>query len=124
MRSVQGIVRSGIGDHARWVLLLQEHYARKTGATLHPGTLNVELTHEWSVPAGSPTLEPEEYGGRVRIHIVRCRFMGEAAWILRTEANERGDGDHEKSIVEIASPLHLRKAYALKDGAQVTVELP
>lgn len=50
--------------------------------------------------------------------------MGEEAWVLRTEANERGDGDHPRTIVEIASDRSLRKSLNLEDGMSVTLELP
>ena len=91
---------------------------------LYPGTLNVQLSQEWSIPNDALVLDPSEYGGRVRIYIAKCRFMGRNAWILRTEANERGEGDHPRSIVEIASDLPLRTTFGLEDGMNVLLELP
>ena len=124
MQSYEGTVRSGLGDHAQWIRKLKDHYERKTGVALFPGTLNVELGDEWFVPRDALTLDPAEYGGRVLIHIVPCRFMDREAWVLRTGANERGDGAHPRTVVEIASDLPLRATYGLEDGHRVTLDLP
>jgi riboflavin kinase, archaea type len=63
---------------------------------LFPGTLNVQLAEEYSIPANATRLEGEEYGGTVSINIVPCRIFEEGAVILRTDANESGEGLHPK----------------------------
>ncbi len=122
-KRTRGRVRSGLGDHAQWIALLVDHYRRLTGETLYPGTLNIELEADWSVPDEASCLRAEDYGGRVSIYVVPCRFMGEPAWVLRTLANERGDGDHPRTIVEIASPFPLRERHGLADGDLVELTL-
>jgi len=40
---LRGRVRTGRGDFGKWIGRLQSHYREKTGLSLYPGTLNVEL---------------------------------------------------------------------------------
>ena len=122
-RVLRGIVRSGLGDCGRWIARLQEEYRAKTGMTLYPGTLNLELSEAFSVPEGALRLEGQEYGGTVSISIVECRVFGRRAFILRTDANELGTGDHPRTIIEIATDVKLRDEHELSDGDLVDVVL-
>ena len=114
---------SGVGNFSYWIERLKDHYRRKTGLQLFPGTLNVELDEEYSVPAGAMRLEGEEYGGTVTVHIVPCRVFEEEAVILRTDSNERGEGAHPKTIVEVACAVKLREKYGLRDGDLVRIKV-
>lgn len=118
-----GRVVSGVGNFSYWIERLHAHYERKTGLKLFPGTLNVELDEEYSVPEGAARLEGEEYGGNVSVHIVPCRVFGERAVILRTESSERGEGAHPKTVVEVACEVKLRDKYRLRDGDVVRIEV-
>lgn len=118
-----GRVVTGVGNFSYWIELLKEHYRRKTGLLLFPGTLNIELDEEYSVPAGAMRLEGEEYGGTVSVNIVPCRVFGERAVILRTDSSERGEGAHSKTIIEVACESKLRDKYRLRDGDVVRVEV-
>ena len=62
-----GRVVTGVGNFSYWIEKLKEHYLRKTGMSLFPGTLNVQLEEGYSVPADSLSLKAEEYGGRVSV---------------------------------------------------------
>jgi riboflavin kinase len=114
-----GRVVTGVGNFSYWIERLKDHYRRKTGMSLFPGTLNVCLEEEYSVPADALRLEAEEYGGTVSVNIVPCRIFGERAVILRTDAAERDS----KTIVEVACEVKLRDKYSLRDGALVQVEV-
>ena len=114
---------TGRGDFAQWIAKLQKHYERKTGVRLFPGTLNLELSEPYTLPQKRIRLEAAEYGGRVSVNIVPCRILGRPAFILRTDANESGHGHHPRSILEVASDVKLRDAFALSDGDVVQVEL-
>lgn len=118
-----GRVVTGVGNFAYWIELLNDHYLRKTGLRLFPGTLNVELEEEYSVPDGATRLEAEEYGGTVSVNIVPCRVFDEAAVILRTDRYEWGDGTHPKTLVEVACEVKLREKYGLRDGDVVRIEV-
>ena len=121
---LRGKVVSGVGSFAYWIGQLQDHYQRKTGMLLYPGTLNLRLDSEYSLPARVIRLEGAEYGGRVSVSIVPCSIQGRRAFLLRTDANENGHGDHPKTIIEIASDVRLRDLYHLQDGdcLEVTID--
>lgn len=122
---LRGKVVSGVGSFAYWIERFQDHYARKTGMVLYPGTLNLRLDSEYCLPAKVIRLEGAEYGGRVSISIVPCSIRGRRAFLLRTDANEKGQGDRPKTIIEIASDVRLRDLYQLQDGddLEVTIDL-
>lgn len=119
-----GTVCTGRGDFARWMELLAAQYAALAGVELVPGTLNVELDTPWSMPAHALRLEPDPLLGTVRVFVVPCRIAGRSAFVLRTEANEAGRGDHPQNLVEIAADVHLRSVLGLMDEDRVEVELP
>ncbi|HEY1579804.1 MAG TPA: DUF120 domain-containing protein [Terracidiphilus sp.] len=120
---LRGRVVSGIGSFAFWIDKLADHYQRKTGMRLFPGTLNVQLESAWRLPENPLRLEGSEYGGAVSVSIVPCSIRGRSAFILRTDANEEGRGHHPKTIIEIATDVKLRDIFSLKDGDPVEIEL-
>lgn len=119
-----GTVRSGLGDFARWMELLADDYRALTGVRLVPGTLNVQLDADWSMPEEALVLEPDPARGTVRVFVAPCRIAGRPAFVVRTAANQEGRGDHPRSLVEIAADVHLRTALGLVDGDAVELELP
>lgn len=120
---LKGRVTSGIGDFSYWIEKLQDHYSKKIGMKLYPGTLNIELDKPYSLPEKRIRLEKEEYGGTVSINLVNCKILGRDAFILRTDKSENGLGRHPKTIIEIACDIKLRDKYKLKDGDVVKVEV-
>jgi riboflavin kinase, archaea type len=123
MKRLVGQVCSGKGDFARWIAKLSEHYRRKTGLVLFPGTLNARLAGAYHIPPNSLRLEAHEYGGTVSVNLVPCRVFGRKAFILRTDAEEAGRGSHPPEVIEIATDVKLREAHGLIDGSAVEVEL-
>lgn len=91
---------------------------------LYPGTLNIELPAPYFVPSNVIRLEANEYGGNVSVNIVPCQIFERRAFLLRTDQNEQGTGQHSRNIIEIATDVRLRDVYQLKDGDWVEVELP
>ena len=120
---LRGRVVSGIGSFSFWIDKLADHYERKTGMKLFPGTLNVQLESPWTLPENPLRLEGSEYGGTVSVSIVPCSIRGRRAFILRTDANEQGRGHHPKTIIEIATDVKLRDQFCLEDGDLVEIEL-
>ena len=118
-----GKVVAGVGNFSYWIERLHEHYRRKTGMSLFPGTLNVQLEEEYSVPADSLRLEGEEYGGTVSVYIVPCSIFQERAVILRPYAAEHGEDPRDRNVVEVACEVKLRDKYNLRDGDVVRVEV-
>lgn len=94
-------------------------YEVKTGVRLYPGSLNVVLDRPWHTSEGQVRLEPPEYG--VGLSIVPCRIESVAGFILRTDKNDCGEGDHPPNVVEIAAAVHLRDALGLHDGDEVEI---
>ena len=123
MAKLRGRVVSGMGSFSFWIEKLRDHYLRKTGMLLFPGTLNLRLEEPWFVPPGCLRLEGAEYGGTVTVNIVPCSVFGRPAFILRTTANEEGCGHHPRTIIEIATDVKLRDAHQLSDGDWVDVEM-
>ncbi len=123
MPVLRGRVVSGVGNFSYWIARLEEHYTRKTGMQLFPGTLNVQLDSELTLPEKRMRLEVEEYGGTVSVNIVPCRIFDRHAFILRTDANEEGHGYHRRSLVEVACDVKLREVYGLADGDVVEIEV-
>lgn len=124
MCRLRGKVVSGLGNFGQWIERLSTFYEPKTGMRLYPGTLNVELSSEYSIPTDVIRLEADEYGGRVSVSIVPCRMFDRRAFLLRTDRNEKGMGHHPRNIIEIAADVRLRDYYQLKDGDFVEIELP
>ncbi|MCW5981405.1 MAG: DUF120 domain-containing protein [Bryobacteraceae bacterium] len=124
MPVIRGKVVSGQAVFGKWIERLSRFYERKTGMRLYPGTLNVELSSEYSLPPDVIRLEAHEYGGRVSVNIVPCRIFGRQAFLLRTDQNERGIGHHPRNIIEIATDVKLRDHYQLEDGDWVEIEFP
>ena len=124
MPRLRGKVVSGRADFGQWIERLSNFYEQKTGMRFYPGTLNVELPTEYSLPANVIRLEGDEYGGRVSVSMVPCRIFNRRAFLLRTDQNENGTGHHPQNIVEIATDVRLRDNYQLKDGDWVEIEFP
>ena len=106
-----------------WIEKLESFYSQKTGMRLYPGTLNLRLPEPYSLPADVIRLEKEEYGGTVSVSLLPCTIFGRRAFLLRTDKNESGQGDHPRNIIEIATDVKLRDAYGLKDGDEIEVFL-
>lgn len=119
MTVLRGTVATGIGDFGRWVTRYQAVYERHTGMVLYPGSLNVRLDEPWSLPAERVHIDGAEVG--VGVNLVPCRVFDRAAFVMRTDANEAGTGDHPRTVVEIVSDVRLRDAYGLVDGAAVEI---
>jgi riboflavin kinase, archaea type len=114
-----------MGNFSHWIKRLEDHYYRKTGMRLFPGTLNIQLDQPYSLPStGVTRLEAEEYGGTVSVNLLPCLILGRDGFILRTDANELGQGHHPKTIVEVASDVKLRDHFRLEDGDEVEVVVP
>lgn len=120
---LRGKVVTGMGSFSFWIEKLQDHYLRKTGLRLSPGTLNIQLDRPWSLPPRRMRLEAGEYGGTVSVNLVPCSVFGRPAFILRTDANEEGRGHHPRSIVEVATDVKLRDHYQLQDGSTVEIKI-
>jgi len=94
-------------------------YRSAAGVGLVPGTLNVELDRPWRMPASA-----RRFSAGLALSLIPCQIEGIEAWVLRTDKNESGTGDHPRTLVEIVSDKRLREVAGLADGDEVTVVLP
>ena len=111
----------GVGDLATWMIRYAAAYERAVGVALEPGSLNVVIDRPWAMQQPTVRLEAEEVG--VGLGLVRYQVGGLAGWIVRTDKNNQGWGDHCLDVLEIVSPVHLRTALGLVDGDDVVVEV-
>lgn len=96
-------------------------YERGTGVRLEPGSLNVVLDEPWVMGHADVRLAAAEVG--VGVGLVRCRLDGRACWILRTDRNDAGHGDHPLTVVEVVATTHLRTELSLADGDEVALHV-
>ena len=120
---LRGRVVSGLGNFSYWIEKLSEHYFRKTGIHMYPGTLNLLLDEALSMPENCLRLEASEYAGHVSVSLIPCRVFGRAAFLLRTDLNESGHEPHSKNLIEVATDIRLRDACGLQDGDWVEVDI-
>jgi len=120
---LEGKVKTGIGEAAFWVKKAEASFEKKTGMKLFHGTLNLELKKPYKLGEDSMILNKEEYGGIYEVLIKKCKVKGHDSYIVRTEKNESGEGDHELNVIEIVSDISFREKYNLKDDDIVLVEI-
>jgi CTP-dependent riboflavin kinase len=94
-----------------------EAYEQAVGARLKPGSLNVVLDEPWVMHKPEIRLEAAQVG--VGVGLVPCRLGDRSCWVLRTDRNNAGTGDHPLTVVEVVSTVHLRSALGLQDGDEV-----
>ena len=119
MRVLKGKVVTGVGNFSFWMEKLQDHYRRKTGLQLFPGTLNIQLDEPFDLPEERARLEAAEYGGTVSVNLVPCTIFGRRAFVLRTD---KADSElQSRTIIEVACEVKLRDVHQLRDGDVVEV---
>ncbi len=116
---LRGRVAGGVGDLSRWMTRYADAYERATGVRLHPGSLNVVLDKPWTVHRAPLRLEADDVG--VGMSIVPCQIGHLPAFIMRTDRNNAGLGDHQPNVIEIAAAVNLRRALDLADGDTVEI---
>jgi riboflavin kinase, archaea type len=122
MTTFQGRVAGGVGDLATWMIRYAAAYELAVGVALVPGSLNVVIDRPWVMQRPTVRLEAEEVG--VGLGFVGCQVGGLSGWIVRTDKNNQGRGDHGLDVLEIVSSVHLRAALGLVDGDDVVIEVP
>jgi len=118
---LRGKVKSGMNSLSYWMEKLEKYYTEKTGMKLYPGSLNIELSEHYVLPSSVIRLEKEEYGGTVSVSILPCQIFGRKAFIIRTDKNASGTGDHPLNIIEVATDVKLRDEYNLSDDDIVEI---
>ncbi len=117
---LKGEVKSGLGNANIWVKKARDIFKEKYGMDLFLGTLNIELDREIILEEDEKIL-PHEYGGIFNVYVKECEILNTKAYILRTEKNNKVNGDHPLNIIEIVTNVNMRKEYGLKDNDKVSV---
>lgn len=127
MTKLIGKVTPGMGmlsEKMKTVPGLLEGYYKKTGLHLFPGSLNIKLVSEFSVPVGAIRFEQEDKDSKLWVNLIPCKFKDTEAFIVRTDKAERGEGKAlPKNIIEILSDVKLRDAYKLQDGDEIEITI-
>lgn len=120
---LQGKVTSGIGEASFWVAKIKDIFKEKTNMELYLGTLNIKLKEKYEIKDNYILIHKEEYGGTQELYVQPCKVLGHSAYIIRTENNASGKGDHPLDLIEILSDINFRKTYKLKDNDLIKVEV-
>jgi len=128
--TLEGTVFTGLGEGAYYISKekYRKQFIEKLGFDPYPGTLNLKLTSEYDLKTRSeleayPAIEIEGFKnedrtfGAVKCYpvIVENRAKGALISALRSH--------YDVSVLEIISPVPLRKELKLKDGHKVKVEV-
>lgn len=116
-----GKVKSGLGEAAMWMGMVKDIFEKRYGIDVFLGTLNIELEDEIVLDEKN-IIEPEEYGGNFKLFVCKCIVCDEESYIIRTEKNNKVDGDHPLNIVEVVAGVNFREKYGLKDEDKVFVD--
>src|SRR5512138_2919772 len=129
MTRLIGRVQAGKGDASRWLARFNDAYARKVGAPVFPGSLNVAMNaaFDWFAPEierRTIWFGRAEYGGERDILLVpsvATNLHGERTWLWTptTAARERPD----PWVIELIAAVNLRATYGLVDGSIVELQL-
>jgi CTP-dependent riboflavin kinase len=123
-----GQVEAGTQDASVWLTRFNAAYARKLGAPVFPGSLNLRLPHvfDWMNPRYEPALirfDRSEYGGERDILFLPCRLdsLNRHPAHLWTTTTRRQGAD--LYLLEIVADISLRDTFGLKDGDVIAVDL-
>jgi hypothetical protein len=122
MMVLVGRVRAGYGDASQTLERARPHICAATGLLmLRPGTLNVELEHEYNGDPDFiiPAAQVNDIHG---LHIERCLVGGLRGVLVRNDfgAPRSGWRNNPLSILEIMSEHSLRREPDLTDGERIT----
>jgi riboflavin kinase len=128
--TLEGTVFTGLGEGAYYISKEQyrKQFIEKLGFDPYPGTLNLKLTTDYDIKTRAeldayPAIEVEGFVNEDRTFgSVRC-------YPVTIENKEKGAllsalrSHYDASVLEIISPVPLRKHLKLKDGHKVKVEV-
>jgi len=128
--TMEGIVFTGLGEGAYYISkeYYRSQFVEKLGFDPYPGTLNLKITTDYDLKTRTeleayPAIEIQGFKnedrtfGTVKCYsaIISNKAKGAVIFALRSH--------YDKSVLEIVSPVNLRKNLNLKDGQKVKVEI-
>jgi len=125
-----GTVQDGKNDANFWLTRFAAAYERWLGEPIFPGSLNLKIgvAFDWHARELLPfrrTFSLKPFGGERDLFIVPCRIQipkeqRAYLWTTTTAADDQS-GRH---VIELISPVHLRKALGLVNGSTVELQYP
>jgi riboflavin kinase len=128
--TLEGTVFTGLGEGAYYISKEQyrKQFIEKLGFDPYPGTLNLKLTTDYDIKTRAeldayPAIEVEGFVNEDRT------FGSVKCYPVTIENKEKGAlisalrSHYDASVLEIISPVPLRKHLKLKDGHKVKVEV-
>jgi riboflavin kinase len=128
--TLEGTVFTGLGEGAYYILKEQyrKQFIEKLGFDPYPGTLNLRLTTDYDIKTRAeleayPAIEVEGFTDESRT------FGSVKCYPITIENKERGAlllalrSHYDASVLEIISPVPLRRHLKLRDGQKVKVEV-
>jgi riboflavin kinase len=128
--TLEGTVFTGLGEGAYYILKDQyrRQFIEKLGFDPYPGTLNLKLTNDYDIKTRAeleayPAIEVEGFVDESRT------FGSVKCYPITIENKERGAlllalrSHYDTSVLEIISPVPLRRHLRLKEGQKVKVEV-
>lgn len=128
--TLEGTVFTGLGEGAYYISKerYRKQFIEKLGFDPYPGTLNLKLTTDYDIKTRAeldayPAIEVEGFVNEDRT------FGSVKCYPVTIENKEKGAllsalrSHYDASVLEIISPVPLRKHLKLKDGHKVKVEV-
>lgn len=128
--TLEGAVFTGLGEGAYYISKerYRKQFIEKLGFDPYPGTLNLKLTTDYDIKTRSeletyPAIEVEGFKnedrtfGHVKCYPAIIENKAKGALILALRSH------YDVSVLEIISPVFLRRQLNLKDGHKVKVEV-
>lgn len=119
---LQGKITTGIGTAKMWVGKIEKAFEEKTNIKLYRGTLNIKLENDYIIEPDW-IIKPEKFGGTQNVLVKKCKILGNIAYIVRAEKNQKGKGEHDLKILEIVSNISFRETYNLQDNNKIEIEV-
>ena len=122
MERIKGILVKGFGEGKFYINKYSDKFEDKLGYKPWSGTLNIKLNKMLKIVKKPLIIKSFEDSGKIfgSIKCYPCIINNKniKAHLIMPEINK-----HEKTIIEIVSPLYLRKALNIQDNDNITIEL-
>lgn len=117
IRTLRGTVCSGTGSSPRSMRRVLAEVCRRSGLRLRPGTVNVRLSH-WYTIRHDLTIWAHESGHHEHLFFERCAVFGKPALIVRTSQNHHGS-----AVIEVMGVERIRRNHRVKIGDRLAVRV-
>ena len=114
MQVLKGKIVSGSGVGAKIMVDYLEKFKQIFKMDIFPGTLNLQLEQEWQMPLEAGHIEgftKPDGTKRGGVYFLKAKLKNIPVFVIRPVLTK-----HPKNIIELVSPINIRKQYGLKDG--------